>query len=113
MTRPLPVPIEIRRVGTHSVHIAWADQHRSEYPNRYLRDRCPCAACRGRKSLPLVGAQGGEIYPVQVGVVGRYALSIQWSDGHDSGIYSYATLRGLCPCATCQPAPAALAEKLA
>ena len=29
------------------------------------------------------------MYAVQIGVVGRYAISVQWSDGHDSGIYSY------------------------
>jgi len=44
-----------------------------------------------------------ELYPVQIGVVGRYALSIEWSDRHDTGIYSYDTLRSLCPCADCQP----------
>jgi DUF971 family protein len=28
--------------------------------------------------------------------VGRYALSIQWSDGHDMGIYTFDYLRKLC-----------------
>jgi DUF971 family protein len=46
---------------------------------------------------------GSELYPVQIGVVGRYALSIEWSDRHDTGIYSYDTLRSLCPCPECQP----------
>ena len=45
-----------------------------------------------------------ELYAVQIGVVGRYAVTIQWSDGHDTGIYSYRTLRGLCPCAGCDSA---------
>ena len=68
----------------------------------------PCASCREgkpRRLLPVVG-NPGEIYPVQIGVVGRYAISIQWSDGHDTGIYSYETLRQLCPCEQCQPATA-------
>ena len=40
---------------------------------------------------------------MQIGLVGRYAVNIQWSDGHDSGIYSYPTLRGACPCPVCRP----------
>jgi DUF971 family protein len=94
-------------MGKQSVRILWDDGHVSEYANRYLRDRCPCAACREGKAqpklLPVVGREGGELYPAQIGVVGRYALSIQWSDGHDTGIYSYQTLRELCPCERCQP----------
>lgn len=104
MTNRAPIPTEIRRLGTQSVRIAWADGHRSEYTNRFLRDHCPCAMCRKRprRSLPVVNDGRDELYPVQLGVVGRYAVSIQWSDGHDSGIYSYDTLRALCPCDQCQ-----------
>ena len=101
MSGRLPTPVEVRRLGTQSVRIVWDDGHRSEYDNQYLRDHCPCAVCREGKPvlrLPVVGAQGAELYPAQIGVVGRYALSIQWSDGHDTGIYSYQTLRELCPC---------------
>jgi DUF971 family protein len=107
MTNRAPIPTEIRRLGTQSVRIAWGDGHRSEYTNRFLRDHCPCAMCRKRprRSLPLVGDRD-ELYAVQVGVVGRYAVSIKWSDGHDSGIYSYETLRALCPCDQCQTNPA-------
>jgi len=36
-------------------------------------------------------------------VVGNYALSIIWGDGHDTGIYSYRWLRQLCACPTCRP----------
>ena len=97
-------PQTIKRLGTDAVEIAWQDGHRSVYPNRYLRENCPCASCREgappRRRLPVLGTPG-DLHPVQIGVVGRYALSIQWSDGHDSGIYSYDTLRLLCPCDAC------------
>jgi hypothetical protein len=33
--------------------------------------------------------------------VGNYALSIDFSDGHATGIYSYDFLRSMCPCAEC------------
>jgi DUF971 family protein len=84
------------------VEIVWNDGHESVYQNRYLRDHCPCASCHQRpaRSLPVLGS--GDLYPVQIGVVGRYAISVHWSDRHDSGIYSYTTLRQLCPCESCQ-----------
>jgi DUF971 family protein len=97
-------PTTIKRISKEAVEIAWNDGHLSRYPNRYLRDNCPCAGCREGKpqgALPIVGGTG-ELYPVQIGVVGRYAISIQWSDRHDTGIYSYETLRQLCPCRQCQ-----------
>ena len=103
----MPVsPTTIKRLGKESVEITWGDGHHGIYPNRYLRDNCPCASCREgkpRRWLPVLG-NPGEICPVQIGVVGRYAISIQWSDRHDTGIYSYETLRQLCPCEHCRPA---------
>lgn len=106
MTERASTPSEIRRLGVQAVRIVWDDGHQSEYRNDYLRDRCPCAACRERpqRRLPVVNESGDALYPVQIGLVGRYAVSIQWSDGHDTGIYSYQTLRALCPCAECHPA---------
>jgi DUF971 family protein len=110
MTHAVAAPLEIRRLGAHAIRIAWADGHASEYPNAYLRERCPCAECRERDRVTLPVRGQAELYPVQIGVVGRYALSIQWSDGHDAGIYAYATLRALCPCDQCRPADGAAAQ---
>lgn len=106
MMQPAPAPREIRRLGVDALRVEWADGHVSEYRNTFLRERCPCAECRarGRRTLPVVNASPVELYPVQIGLVGRYAVSLQWSDGHDTGIYSYETLRRLCPCAQCHGA---------
>jgi DUF971 family protein len=99
----LSIPREVRRLGVQSLRIVWEDGHDSQYDNHFLRNNCPCAVCREhpQRKLAVVGGQGESLYAVQIGVVGRYALSIQWSDGHDSGIYSYRTLRRLCPCEAC------------
>jgi DUF971 family protein len=104
------MPTEIRRLGAHAVRVIWADGHVSDYRNDHLRAHCPCAGCRARprRSLPVLNAGSGDLYPRQIGLVGRYAISIEWSDGHDSGIYRYETLRGLCPCATCATAARAV-----
>lgn len=86
--------------------IQWSDGHQAVYPVRYLRQQCPCAACvdewtGARRLKPedvprLIMLQ--DIQPV-----GRYAFQFKWSDGHDTGIYSYALLRNLCQCNVCQP----------
>ena len=41
---------------------------------------------------------------VNVELVGRYAIQFTWSDGHSTGIYSFDTLREICPCSECAPA---------
>ncbi len=33
--------------------------------------------------------------------VGSYAIRIDWSDGHGTGIYSFDHLRRICPCKEC------------
>ena len=38
-----------------------------------------------------------DVYPVHLSAVGNYALSIEWSDGHRTGIYSWDMLRAICP----------------
>jgi len=94
-------PSTIRRLKG-SIEILWNDDHKSLYRNRYLRDHCPCAGCRRRPARSLPVLDGEDLYPVQIELVGRYAIGIRWSDRHDSGIYSYTTLRQLCPCESCQ-----------
>jgi DUF971 family protein len=35
------------------------------------------------------------VHPVKISGVGRYAIQIEWSDGHGSGIYPFRRLREL------------------
>lgn len=35
-------------------------------------------------------------------VVGAYAMTIEWEDGHHYGIYNWKYLRALCPCPICR-----------
>ena len=108
-------PIEIGRVNRHDVKILWHDGHVSVYPARQLRLRCPCAACidevTGKIRL-IASSVPQNVTPVSIKLVGRYAMNVQWSDGHNTGIYSFDLLRWLCPC--CQTlasdSPASLAH---
>ncbi len=39
--------------------------------------------------------------------VGGYAIRIEWSDGHNTGIYSFDHFRKICPCDECRKVGAA------
>ncbi len=85
--------------------LAWADGHESHLPAAYLRRHCPCATCvsenTGVRTLdPRTIPDTIEILRAQP--VGQYALSFAFSDGHETGIYTFETLRSLCPCPACQ-----------
>lgn len=96
-----PVPSAIAQAGPDRLRIVWQDGHESLYAVRDLRLACRCAHCveemTGRPLLRPEGVPDG-VKPVRISAVGRYALSFAWSDGHDTGIYTYEYLRGLCPC---------------
>ena len=42
-----------------------------------------------------------DIRALDIELVGRYAIQFTWSDGHSTGIYSFETLREICPCPEC------------
>ena len=98
------VPVEIGRAGAHDVNIAWQDGHVSIYPARALRLTCPCAGCVDEVTgnIRLIATTiPDDVHPLTIHPVGRYAVSIQWSDGHRTGIYAFDYLRKLCPCPAC------------
>jgi len=91
----MPNPILVTPVEEEKLlRILWDDDQLSDYPFVYLRGWCPCAVCQGH---------GGERHFIQVenpqlvsiGMVGNYALNPRWSDGHETGIYTFAYLREL------------------
>lgn len=76
--------------------VEWRDGVVSHYPFRALRDACPCAGCvdelTGEKVLdPATIPEDISIRKSEY--VGNYAIRIDWSDGHNSGIYAFRFLR--------------------
>ncbi|HEV8229345.1 MAG TPA: DUF971 domain-containing protein [Candidatus Limnocylindria bacterium] len=80
------------------LRVSWDDGSVSEYPWEPLRRACPCAYCHGE------GAYQGEVNEntrftdeqttlKEVFPVGRYGLTPEWGDGHDTGIYTFKMLR--------------------
>lgn len=98
-----PAGIAPTEDGT-KLRIEWDDGHVSDYPPRYLRINCRCAGCRDEMTgEPLLDARAVPrgVHPLKIRYVGRYALRFDWSDGHDTGIYSFDLLRSICPCGEC------------
>ncbi len=93
-------------IDNRLMQIDWQDGRSCVYDFTQLRRACPCAACQPWKEGP--GAFGeisesarravGELRRMEdVSQVGGYAINFRWTDGHDSGIYSFEYLRSLCP----------------
>lgn len=95
------LPTRLQRVGENQLLIEWNDGQQSRLSFRELRDNCPCATCREKRKAPpplLRVLSDSEAQPLKIlGMkpVGNYAYAIQFSDGHDTGIYSFEFLREL------------------
>lgn len=97
-------PQRIHRTD-QGLFITWEEAHVGEYSARDLRLACPCAACRDEMTGRLLldpGRVPMDIRPLAVHLVGAYAIRIDWSDGHTTGIYTYEWLRAHCPCERCR-----------
>lgn len=90
-------PTEIRRLS-QSLSIEWKNGLRSEIPYRILREKCPCARCSAMKQekdpFRLLPSEEywKNLHLVGIQPVGRYAVQLQWSDGHKTGIYTFSFL---------------------
>lgn len=92
-----PAPTELRyRRESRELTIAWGEE-RHLLGAEFLRVHSPSAEVQGH------GGEGGTL-PLgksQVAItgiepVGNYAVKIRFSDGHDTGLYSWDWLRELC-----------------
>ena len=94
-------PTAINQIDADTLRIGWKDGHESLYSVRGLRLACRCAHCvEEGTGRPLLDESKvpRDVRPVRISGVGRYALGFEWSDGHDTGIYTFEYLRELCPC---------------
>ncbi len=106
-----PTRLHLKR--DQGLEVEWADGRKGYYTLQFLRSMCPCAQCRGvrdgeraaggaePKKKPLLtilpGNYAKPLSVVGAEKVGNYALRIDWSDDHGSGIYSFQYLREICP----------------
>jgi len=106
--------VKVHVTTGEGVEIAWSDGHASRYDFPYLRDHCPCALCNDEREkkarfggLASSGGAGLPMFKPRVkakaaSAVGNYAIQIEFTDGHATGIFSFAHLREICPCEACR-----------
>lgn len=101
---PAPVQFDLDRKA--GLRIRWSDGYEGVLSLAELRRSCPCATCRAdreeaqRNPLRVLRSTPNpqdQVTVVSAEVVGRYALRIEWKDGHNTGIYDFGLLRRLDP----------------
>jgi len=108
--RRKPASVKIYVSTGEGVEISWSDGHESRYTFPFLRDQCPCAICNDEREkkakYKTKGIVALPMYKEKVRAraakpIGNYAIQIEFSDGHTTGIYSFDYLRSVCPCSEC------------
>ncbi len=97
-------PRRLHQVDARTLGVEWSDGHASRYAVRDLRLACPCAHCVQEWTGEVVVKPEtipADVHPLAIEPVGNYGLRVQWSDGHDTGIYTHERLRAFCGCAAC------------
>lgn len=93
------IPTQVDPLSPIEIFIAWNNGEKYSLPYSEIRFHCPCAGCvdehTGQRTLKKSSIRA-DIRPTQVQLVGRYALQMTWSDGHDTGMYHYDRLYELC-----------------
>lgn len=91
-------PRQIIEESDSEISINWSDETETKYNAVQLRKSCPCAGCinewTGEKTLK-TDSVPDDLSFSSISIVGRYALNFHFSDGHDTGIYSFQYLQNL------------------
>lgn len=94
-------PEHIELIGTE-VAIRWSDQSEDYISCERLRAYSPSAETTGERDLlgRKYGGSDQKTYPgVTVRgwrVVGGYAIQFEFSDGHNTGLYTFDYLKAIC-----------------
>jgi DUF971 family protein len=98
-------PFKLDLKKDRGLTIQWADGSTSYYSIAYLRRMSPSADMRDlrekmeRNPLTVLPSGGGSgpLVAVSAELVGNYAIKIEFSDGHRTGVYSWEYLRSIDP----------------
>lgn len=96
MSTPAPRAL---RGNAEALTIEWSDGKTYITTWRKLREVCPCASCKAKREAPaplfavLKPEETQPVRCVRMEPMGNYAYHIDFSDGHNTGIYSYEFLR--------------------
>jgi DUF971 family protein len=89
--------VDVTIESTERIRVVFDDGVELDIPLVELRTHCPCAGCRGQLEAgraPWTPSPGrGQPRVLDASLVGAWGLSVRWDDGHDTGIYSWDSLR--------------------
>lgn len=95
-------PTQLKRLDDGALVISWSNGEVRKYTVQELRSRCPCATCRQQSAsaaeemFPVLSEGGQEKLQIAgMTPMGNYAYTIEFSDGHNTGIYALTLLRSL------------------
>ena len=97
-------PADLKLLDQQTLKIQWTDGQVRQYSVSELRGNCPCATCREKRTSeaeetnPLAILTPEEAKPLTITAmnpIGSYAYGIAYSDGHDTGIYTFEDLIAL------------------
>jgi DUF971 family protein len=101
-----PSPINLDLKKDESLTVTWADGSVTVFPIVYLRRMSPSAEARQLREdmkknplmvLPDSAISSEPLVAVGADLVGNYAIRVTFSDGHDTGIYSWDYLHSIIP----------------
>ena len=94
LNKNIPSPTEIKlHQKSRILEISFADGKTFQFPCEFLRVYSPSAEVRGHgpgQEVLQVGKKNVEIKHIEP--VGTYAIQLSFSDGHDTGLYSWDLL---------------------
>lgn len=106
----MDIPRKLDLKKDRGLTIEWSDGATSYYSIEYLRRMSPSAEARqlreeqARNPLTVLPASvarrmssGAALVALDAEMVGNYAIRIRFSDGHDTGLYSWTYLREIDP----------------
>jgi DUF971 family protein len=100
-----PRPLSLEKTVDRQLVIHWSDDTVQKIPFRVLRQACCCAVCNAKREKELRSPQppgmlnvlsAAEVAPLDIlkmHPTGHYAYNIHFSDGHNTGIYTFEMLR--------------------
>jgi DUF971 family protein/molybdopterin converting factor small subunit len=94
MKEVVPTQIKLHQ-KSRSLEIHFDDQTNYKLPCEYLRVYSPSAEVRAAKNRGELVVGKERVAINRVDPVGQYAVRLVFDDGHDSGIYSWKTLKHL------------------
>lgn len=92
----VPAPRAIRALRNDGVlEVTWSGQPPARLSFHDVRCFCPCAGCideiSGVRTLNPASVPH-DVTPTRLEFVGNYALKVEWSDGHSTGLYTWTLL---------------------